>query len=167
MWEQQRLAICRFATAPQKYLVTRTERMLPCFGFNHFMGHVKSTYLPPSLDWLVKEKWQLSVSNWGEQKNLRSKGGGRVGGVSLNTHLKQVGEGKSRITKTSEKASCPPRAVFCTLWKRKLVHTGNQTASICSITADSDLYLIKSNSTFPSWHSRKKGIFPTALQLLF
>lgn len=47
-------------------------------------------------------------------------------GVPLNKYLKQVGERGSMVTKTSEKASRPPRDIFfCAVWKSKTVHTGN------------------------------------------
>ena len=88
------------------------------------------------------------------------------GGVPLNKYLKQVGERGSVVTKTSEKASRPPRDIFflCCLEKQDGSHW--ELNSICNITADSDLCAINSNSTFPIWHSRNNGFFPTTLQLL-
>lgn len=75
-------------------------------------------------------------------------------------HMPQTGR---REGIHSEKASRSPRHFSCHLEKQDGSHW--EPNSICSIIADSDLCVIKSNSIFPIWRSVEEGIlahFPQA-----
>lgn len=73
--------------------------------------------------------------------------------MSLNTGLKQVGERES-MTRRSKKPPVQPEAFLVPFGKARRSH--REWNGICSIIADSDLCLMKSNSIFPIWHCTER-----------
>ena len=67
------------------------------------------------------------------------------------------------ITKAFEKPHVHPETFLVQFGKASRFAHGEPN-SICSITADRDLCLIKSNSVFPVWHSTEgtRSHFPPA-----